>query len=395
MATIIGKYCSIAKMDEIIKPKDIPGYVTPKGQAITQDGQKFTFVYDPIIYGITYNLNSGELSDGDQALLKTTYTVEDARYVPPTPTRLGHKFYGWTPSSIETGDIGDIEFVANWNQYPSTVNGDAISAKIDEICDRTSIMSFEMSTSAPVDVQHVNISSMDTPIYMWCTDNCLWFYCKEKISANQNMSNAFEGMTMLRDIDILKDWNTETNMNISNMFYGCTLLPNVSAISDWSSGQFSSFDGAFTGTAAVNASRVPDWYRWNITVNEISSTGLTISTETRACIPGETIYPKLINGYSIVNHSYKVEDPYTECTFTYKPLEYRITYQYGLTGTLMNPKTTYTIEDETYTPGNPIRDGYTFTGWSPSCIEKGSYGNVTFIASYSGDESGSETQEGA
>lgn len=381
MANVIGKYCSVAKRDEIITPKNIPGYITPEGQTLKEDGQQLTFVYTPINYKIDYDLDSGSFVEGESG--KTSYTVESDSYTPPTPIREDHQFTGWEPKLIQKGSIGDISFKATWKDNAILIKGTELNKLIDKYFGKETIMSLASSMSLVEDekIPYYNISSTDTPIYVWSTGGTLWFYCKEEINVPLDMTSAFEGCTLLRDISVLSSWKTKTKMTISNMFKGCTLLSNVSAVSNWSNGDFLDFRGAFEGTSAVEAGRVPEWYKWEVTVHYTSSTGKEIETEIKKCIPDQTLYAKLISGYTIVNSSVVITSPSLEYTFTYTPNTYNIYYDLN-EGTLLNPKTSYTIEDETYTPADPIRDGYFFTGWSPVCIEEGSYGNVTFIASY-------------
>ena len=63
MGKVIGTYCSVARRNEYIYPKDIPGYIAPEPQVLTEDGQRFTFTYTPIEYNIEYNLNGGSFDD--------------------------------------------------------------------------------------------------------------------------------------------------------------------------------------------------------------------------------------------------------------------------------------------------------------------------------------------
>ncbi|MBE6259278.1 MAG: hypothetical protein E7107_00420 [Prevotella sp.] len=65
------------------------------------------------------------------------------------------------------------------------------------------------------------------------------------------------------------------------------------------------------------------------------------------------------------------------------PIDYTITYDLD-GGTASNPST-YTIETETFTLSNPIKAGYTFTGWSGTGLEGEANMNVT-IAKGSTDE---------
>ncbi len=99
---------------------------------------------------------------------------------------------------------------------------------------------------------------------------------------------------------------------------------------------------------------------------------------------------------SLIN---KVIFPYTvtgDITFYAKwlPIDYTITYDLvggSLSGETTNP-TTYTIEASSFTLENPIKEGYTFTGWTGSGlsqastsveISNGSTGNLTYTANWS------------
>ena len=46
--------------------------------------------------------------------------VASGSYTPPTPTRDGYTFTGWSPASIPVGNKGDIIFTANWRENTLT-----------------------------------------------------------------------------------------------------------------------------------------------------------------------------------------------------------------------------------------------------------------------------------
>ena len=62
----------------------------------------------PKSYVITYDLGENAVLSGQ----KTRYTADDYGYTPPTPTREGYKFTGWSPASIEDGKTGPVNFTA-------------------------------------------------------------------------------------------------------------------------------------------------------------------------------------------------------------------------------------------------------------------------------------------
>lgn len=60
---------------------------------------------------------------------------------------------------------------------------------------------------------------------------------------------------------------------------------------------------------------------------------------------------------------------------------YSITYSLS-GGSISEQQKTYNIESSSYTPPDPSRTGYKFTGWTPKMIAKGSTGDKTFTASW-------------
>ena len=98
------------------------------------------------------------------------------------------------------------------------------------------------------------------------------------------------------------------------------------------------------------------------------------------------ILPKKIPGYTAPEGQVLTKDG-QQFQFVYTPIEYTI--DYNLDGGSLDEKyikRTYTIEDEDYYPGNPVKDGYKFDHWDPEYIPSGSTGNVTFFANYTKNE---------
>ncbi len=113
------------------------------------------------------------------------------------------------------------------------------------------------------------------------------------------------------------------------------------------------------------------------------------------------ISPSVMTGYQAFDGWYNGNTKYTfgsslsqDITLTAKyknPLTYNITYNLG-GGTATNP-TSYTVESDAITLNNPVKTGYTFTGWSGTgltgennmtvTIPKGSTGNRAYTAHFS------------
>ena len=70
------------------------GYITPANQKVTFDNSNpktITFIYNPTLYAITYDLDGGTVNG-----LKSAYTVETNDFTLPEPTKTGFTFKGWT-----------------------------------------------------------------------------------------------------------------------------------------------------------------------------------------------------------------------------------------------------------------------------------------------------------
>lgn len=87
----------------------------------------FTANWEVIRYNIDYNTNGGNLSGQS-----SSYTIEDT-YTPPTPSKNGYTFTGWSPASIQKGSQGSKIFTANWTPTVYTIsyslNGGSLSGQ--------------------------------------------------------------------------------------------------------------------------------------------------------------------------------------------------------------------------------------------------------------------------
>lgn len=404
----LGKYCSLEAPQTIIFPPDYPGYITPEGQTLTADEQVMEFIYNLITYNITYDLDGGEFDYSTTGYPLRFYNVESATYIPITPKKEGYRFDKWTPSFLPSGFIGDFQFKANWIADSIIIPGDELREKIVEYMDMhvttyeypdiideehyepipvggtvDQITSIQVSDRYPEYYDVVDVSSTDTPILMWYSYGNLMFYSEEPIRCNQNMENAFRDFVNLRDISGLENWICDRDIMIDYIFSGCTSLAITSPIESWGSdGKISSFIGAFNGTMSLETGTIPSWYNWNIEFYYKSTTGVTIQHFYQTCVPGTIIYAPTINGYITISESAAIEFD-MPCQFIYEPKVYTISYELS-GGEIDNPKTEYTIEDETYYPPHPYKEGYEFVSWNPPCINHGDYGNVSFIANYIG-----------
>ena len=386
---VIGKFCALGKKNTMVYPKTIPGYTSPEPQVITEDKQKLKFVYTPIQYNIFYELDGGYFTV--DTCPKDTFTVEDKPFIPATPEKHNHVFTGWEFKRASTGEeldsihgVGDVYATATWREFAILMNGDALHKALESLAggDVNNIMAIQQSPSL-IEGDYMNISNSSTPILAKFDSGIIYIYCQYDIYTSYDMRGAFKDFTILRDISALYNVICRPGCTINEMFSGCALLADLSPVEEWGDGSFRDFTDAFKGTAALAAGRVPEWYRWVITVNRMSSTGANLGTSKRLVIPGTTIYPTTYPGYKAYTESITIDSEDKEYTFIYEPINFKISYFVdGKTTSVPGAATSYTIEDVSYYPPELSKEGYKFSGWSPECIKSGEYGDVTFIANF-------------
>ena len=388
---ILGTYCSIANQDEVIPAKKFAGYITPNGQALKEDKEQLVYLYDTETYNIAYELDGGSFKDS--ANPKSTYTVEDANYIPPTPYKEGYDFVKWSPASIPTGSTGDKTLVAIWKVRTCLLQGSQLNEMLSNIgitagiteSVKDQVMAIQMSKNLPNDSSIVpkNISRTANPVYAWWVDDAksILIYSESDIYCDSNMSGALEGFSNLRDISGLYYWNCSEGADISNLFKDCIMLSDTDMVNEWANGKFSDFTGAFQGTAAMEAGRVPSWYRWGIKLYHASINGPILENASGSYIPDQVVYAKNFTGYTSPEYSLTLSEKDKEYVFNYDPKKYTIDYVLN-GGIIADAKETYTIEDATYYPPTPYKEGYSFNGWTPECITHGEYGNKRFVASF-------------
>ena len=306
-----------------------------------------------VTYNITWNLNGGNLSGQ-----KATYTVEDADYALPTPSRTGYTFSGWYTSSnfsgsavtsIPKGSTGNKTFYAKWTPIVYSIsynlNGGTISNQKTEYTIETD--SFTLPTP-----------SKRGYIFTGWTGTGLSGATKTVTVNKGSYGNR----------SYTANWQAET--------YTVSYLPNKGT--GTMNPQTATYDQTFT-IAANGFTRLGYTFtQWSTKNNADDGYGWTNWTGTWKYINGQ---------YGIANNKL---DLYA----LWKINTYTITWNLN-GGNLSGQKATYTVEDADYALPTPSRTGYTFSGWYTSSnfsgsavtsIPKGSTGNKTFYAKWTANE---------
>lgn len=211
-----------------------------------------------------------------------------------------------------------------------------------------------------------------------------------KFQISANVSHCFYAANAVQGVNNLADSKDKAARVYSvTAGEGVTISRSGTAAATYYDGKLKfygddgcSFDGTEYATegTALTVSTTSVFEGYHLAFN-VQGTGATISGE-------EEMTKTLTVGTANVTVSV-VKDT---------PIDYTITYNLD-GGTASNPST-YTIETETFTLSNPIKAGYTFTGWTGTgltdptltvTIPKGSLGNRTYTAhwtSATGDTSG-------
>ena len=296
----------------------------------------YTAKWALIPYEIKYDLAGGSVAQANA----TQYYVTTATFTLNNPTRAGYTFTGWTGTdlngnvetvTITTGSIGDRSYTATWkaNDIKTVVN--YYWQNIDDD-------GYTLKETVNGTVKNDTVFAPKVETY------------KGFVSPEAQSVKVENGVAVT--IDYKYDRETHT----------VTLA-------------------AGTGIASVSGA---DTYRYGkeITVSAVVSTGYTWQNWTADGTEASAAqnYTITIGTADVALTANATLDTYT---ITYSGLD-----QY--TTVTENP-TSYNVHSEEITLNNPVKDGYTFTGWTGTDlagntmevkIEKGSVGNREYVANW-------------
>ena len=198
-----------------------------------------------VLGSISYNLDGGNIS-GEKA----SYTADDYRYIPPTPTKTGYKFTGWSPAKIQTDSTGNVTFAASWEEETATtLDGETLNARMKVLAGKknadcyevdTKITAIQHSIQEPSDEIKTNPTSLvstedsEVPVYMWFEDGTIkWWSAANSVVANSNLNYLCHYMTNLIDISGLSDLDTKDVTSMRSTFSACNNLTDLTALKRW------------------------------------------------------------------------------------------------------------------------------------------------------------------
>lgn len=381
---------------------------------------KLAASWDLINYSITYDLDGGALPTG--VTNPEVYNVETESFTLVNPTKLGYSFQGWeyngavnSSVTINQGSTGDRSYKAKWAETMYTISYD-LGGGFDDGKNRTNYYSstetftlynptrtgytFEgwLGTGISSATKEVTIVKGSTGnrsyVATWTPDtyNIVYSLGGGTNAATNPNTYTFETETFTlaqptkagasfagwlgSDIDGIAMTVTIPKGSTGNREYTAT----------WS---VSNYTITYNMAGGTNHTNNPSYFTVDtdtFTLGIPSRTGYSFAGWTGTGLTEATEYVTIAKG-STGNRNY---------TATWTPISYNINYDLGSGAQVgvANP-TSYTIESATFTLNNPVRPGYTFTGWSGSEIDgsvqtvtvyKGSTGNRSYTANWAVEE---------
>lgn len=362
-------------------------------QHMSASDTAYTAVWTPEKYAVSYDLGGGSwVQDGQTRT--DSYTIEDQTItLSKQPWRKGYDFAGWTGSNgeeiqkivtIPTGSTGDRNYIAHWTptQYTITYqlgegqwqNGNAGPASY-------TIEDNDITLPTPIRSGYTfagwdggsQSDKYETPektvvIKKGSTDTRLY-------RANWIMNVVITPTPKVTPTPTSKVTPTPTPKVTPTPTAKVTPTPTPAKYTityNLDGGSWSSGSPQATYTAQDNTFTLPTPVRSGYTFTGWTGTGITTAQKTVTVAKGSTGNRSYTANWSVVN--------------------YTITYELnGGSWSSGSPQSTYTIQDNDITLPTPVRNGYTFAGWTGSnggtaqktvTIAKGSTGSKSYTANW-------------
>ena len=359
--------------------------------------------FEPTVYTISYNLNGGS---GENP---ASYTIESPKITLAKPTKNGYTFKGWTGSNgsvaretvtIASGSTGNKEYTANWTivkyNLTYTLNGGTLSTsnpKTYTVEDEDIVLNnpsktgytFVGWTGANGDVPQTNtvISTGSTGAKSFVANFEIINYEIDYDLGGGSAENP-DAYTILSD-----DFTLSNPTRYGYEFVGWT----------GSNGAVPELEITIARGSTGNKNFKANWelVTYTITVSideEENIKEYTIESDDIALVEpireGYTFLGWTGSNGNVPQHDIVVETGNfgnKEYTANFEEIVYKITLIIGDEQEIQN----YTINSETITLEEPIRDGYRFVGWTGSNgtapemvvqIEKGNIGGKVYFANF-------------
>ena len=361
--------------------------------------QTYTATWTPVAYTLTYDLAGGELGSGISNA--ASYTIESAAITLNNPVREGYTFAGWTGTdiaeastavTIAAGSKGNRSYTATWtvNQYTVTFvlnNGEN---------DVVTTQNYGTELTAPANLQLTGYTfagwDPEVPATIPAaneTYTATWTPVDYTLTYDLAGGELGSGITNAASYTIESAAITLNNpVREGYTFAGWTGTDIAEATTAVTIAAGSIGNRSYTATWTVN----------QYTVTFVLGNGDDDVVTTQDYGTELTAPANLeLTGYTFAGWDPEVPAtiPASDETYTatWTPVDYTLSYDLagGELGSGITNAASYTIESEDITLNNPVREGYTFAGWTGTDITEattavtiaaGSIGNRSYTATW-------------
>ena len=360
------------------------GWDTQVPRKVPAENKSFTAQWEAITYTISYDLDGGAMPEG--VTNATTYTIESQPITLNAPIREGYTFAGWTGTGfneattsviIATGSTENRSYKAMWtiNQYTMTFvlnNGEENVVKVQD---------YNSDLTAPVPTKTgYTFKGWDTQVPRKVPAENKSFTAQWE-AITYTISYDLDGGAMPEGVTNATTYTIESQPITLNApiregytFAGWTGMGLNEATTSVIIATGSTENRSYKATWTVNQYTITFTANGETIKTEALDFGATITAPEAPDKEGHTFKgwnPELTVGATMPAHDVTYDAVYTAN-------KYKVTWV--VDGQESENEVTYATSITK--PTDPVKEGYTFTGWTPEIPDSMPASNLTFTAQF-------------
>ena len=360
------------------------GWDTAVPAKVPAENKSFTAQWEAITYTISYDLDGGAMPEG--VTNATTYSIESQPITLNAPIREGYTFAGWTGMGlneattsviIATGSTENRSYKATWtiNQYTMTFvlnNGEENVVKVQD---------YNSDLTAPVPTKTgYTFKGWDTAVPAKVPAENKSFTAQWE-AITYTISYDLDGGAMPEGVTNATTYSIESQPITLNApiregytFAGWTGMGLNEATTSVIIATGSTENRSYKATWTVNQYTITFTANGETIKTEALDFGATITAPEAPDKEGHTFKgwnPELTVGATMPAHDVTYDAVYTAN-------KYKVTWV--VDGQESENEVTYATSITK--PTDPVKEGYTFTGWTPEIPDSMPASNLTFTAQF-------------
>ncbi len=364
----------------LVEETMVQGVITP------EDIVDLTFiaVWEPIVYSLSYEISGGRFETYAENPNPETYTPDSDTFTLVNPIRAGYKFGGWSGSeivgkskavTINSGSIGDRNYTANWDVVTYNISYDLSGGST------STVYTYNITTTA-------NIPAATRLGYTFAG------YEQTYHTFTWKSGYFDENGLLLTGGDYVDSVISSPFRVNSGYTYSISSSIGVEHLEIHMFDVYGNYQANMTLTDSEFTPKLPG-YAYIVAKEGYTTPAMQDSIEIAvknqdgtlqnniAINPGCTGNFKVVAKWNVVD--YNITYNLDGGSFVYEDEDGEDVYE---TVSRVNPLV-YNTETETFILENPVKLGYTFTGWADEkststrmVVRKGSTGDLTFSAKW-------------